>query len=387
MIRKEFAGIFSFLLVFSLIPVKDSFAITDSSSIDEKKEEIRQRDQEIMQLEKKKELAQEDMKQLLGQIEAKKKELNRLDMRVYALENQIKEKQEERKNVERELDLLRQTYKHRMQDIYLKGNNFYFELLLQSNSIGDFLKRYDYISILARADQRVIQKYTGKQKELAGVEQELREDLANLQTAQKEAQGVFAQLQKKYRQHEGKLAALETNLAELEDQNIQARKELRNRVAKLEEEARKKEQQNHPDGNVPSSDGFLWPVNGTVTSPFGMRYHPVHREYRMHEGMDIAAKMGTPIRAASSGEVIEARPSKGYGYVIVIYHGNGLSTLYAHMYAQTVKVEVGQKVSAGDVIAAVGSNGFSTGPHLHFEVHKGSTPVDPASYLPPEQGK
>ncbi len=232
MIRKEFAGIFSFLLVFSLIPVKDSFAITDSSSIDEKKEEIRQRDQEIMQLEKKKELAQEDMKQLLGQIEAKKKELNRLDMRVYALENQIKEKQEERKNVERELDLLRQTYKHRMQDIYLKGNNFYFELLLQSDSIGDFLKRYDYISILARADQRVIQKYTGKQKELAGVEQELREDLANLQTAQKEAQGVFAQLQKKYRQHEGKLAALETNLAELEDQNIQARKELRNRVAK-----------------------------------------------------------------------------------------------------------------------------------------------------------
>lgn len=384
MIKKRFAGIFSFLLVFSLIHVNDSFAITDFSSIDEKKEEIRQRDQEILQLEKKKELAHEDMKQILDQIEAQKKELNQLDMRVYTLENQIKEKQEERKKVEKELDALRQTYKHRMQDIYLKGNNFYFELLLQSDSIGDFLKRYDYISILAKADQRVIQKYTEKQKELSGVEQELQKDLANLQTAQKEAQNVFAQLQKKYQEHEGKLAALETNLTELEDQNVQARKELRKQVAKREEEARKKEQQNQPNGTPAQNGPFLWPVNGKVTSPFGMRYHPIHREYRMHEGLDISAKMGTPIHAASSGEVIEARPSKGYGYIIVIYHGNGLSTLYAHMYAQTVKVEVGQKVSAGDVIALVGSNGFSTGPHLHFEVHKGSTPVDPMSYLPPK---
>ena len=384
MIKKRFAGIFSFLLVFSLIPVNDSFAITDFSSIDEKKEEIRQRDQEILQLEKKKELAHEDMKQILDQIEAQKKELNQLDMRVYTLENQIKEKQEERKKVEKELDALRQTYKHRMQDIYLKGNNFYFELLLQSDSIGDFLKWYDYISTLAKADQRVIQKYTEKQKELSGVEQELQKDLANLQTAQKEAQNVFAQLQKKYQEHEGKLAALETNLTELEDQNVQARKELRKRVAKREEEARKKEQQNQPNGTPAQNGSFLWPVNGKVTSPFGMRYHPIHREYRMHEGLDISAKMGTPIRAALSGEVIEARPSKGYGYIIVIYHGNGLSTLYAHMYAQTVKVEVGQKVSAGDVIALVGSNGFSTGPHLHFEVHKGSTPVDPMSYLPPK---
>ena len=384
MIKKRFAGIFSFLLVFSLIPVKDSFAITDSSSIDGKKEEIRERDQEILQLEKKKELAQEDMKQILDQIEQQKKELNQLDMRVYALENQIKEKQEERKEVEKELDVLRQTYKHRIQDIYLKGNNFYFELLLQSDSIGDFLKRYDYISILAKADQRVIQKYTDKQKELSGVEQELQKSLANLQTAQKKAQSVFAQLQRKYQEHEGKLAALENNLTELEDKNVEARKELRKWVTKREEEARKKEQQTYAGGKAPQTDGFLWPVKGKVTSPFGMRYHPIHREYRMHEGLDIAAKMGTPIRAASSGEVIEARPSRGYGYIIVIYHGNGLSTLYAHMYAQTVKVEVGQKVSAGDVIAAVGSNGFSTGPHLHFEVHKGSAPVDPMSYLPPE---
>nr|WP_255517841.1 MULTISPECIES: M23 family metallopeptidase [unclassified Thermoactinomyces] len=101
----------------------------------------------------------------------------------------------------------------------------------------------------------------------------------------------------------------------------------------------------------------------------------------MHEGMDIGADLGVPIRAAEAGEVIEARPSNGYGYIIVIYHGDGLATLYAHMYEQTVKVKKGDVVKRGQVIAEVGTNGDSTAPHLHFEVHVDGKTVNPAPYL------
>ncbi|MGA8942210.1 MAG: peptidoglycan DD-metalloendopeptidase family protein, partial [Thermoactinomyces sp.] len=241
-----------------------------------------------------------------------------------------------------------------------------------------------YVSILAQADQRLINRYTEKQKELSRLQEELEKSLVHLQKEQEKAQKVFVALRDSYQAHEKEIAALESDLTELEDENITARKLLRSLVAKSESVALSQEQRSSTrlDTADPAGGKFKMPVNGTVTSPFGMRYHPIHREYRMHEGIDIAAKMGTPIIAAASGKVIVSRPSIGYGYIVVIYHGNGISTLYAHMYAQTVKVDVGQQVSAGDVIAAVGSNGFSTGPHLHFEVHRNSKPVDPMSFLP-----
>ncbi|MBA4603511.1 murein hydrolase activator EnvC family protein [Thermoactinomyces mirandus] len=381
--KKFFCGMVSFLLVFSLVPY-NSFAMTNSSAIDEKKEDIRERDQEILQLKKKKELARQDLQSILTEIEAVEKKLNQLDFRVYEFKKLVQAKKEEQKKIEKELEFLRQTCKNRLQSIYLKGNMFYLELLLESDSLGDFLKRYDYVSILAQADQRMIRRYTEKQKELSRLEKELEKSLVSLQNEKEKAQKVFDTLRNSYQAHEKEIASLDSDLAELEDENVTARKLLHNLVAKSESAARGMEQGNRVGTSVAARAGgsFQKPVDGQVTSPFGMRYHPIHREYRMHGGIDIAARMGTPIKAAASGKVIVSRPSIGYGYIVVIYHGNGISTLYAHMYAQTVKVDVGQQVSAGEVIAAVGSNGFSTGPHLHFEVHDNSKPVDPISFLP-----
>lgn len=381
--KKCFVWMFSFLLVFSLVPY-NSFAMTNSAAIDEKKEDIRERDQEILQLEKKKELARQDLQDVLTRIETAEKRLNQLDSRVYELKKLVQAKKEEQKKTEKELQALRQTCEQRMASIYLKGNMFYLEMLLKSDSIGDFLKRYDYVSIMAQADQHLINRYTKKQNELSRLATEMEKSLVSLQKEQEKAQKVFVTLRDNYQTHEKEIASLDSNLAELEDENIAARKLLRNLVARSESVARGQEQKIGASiGLSPHTGGsFKKPVNGPITSPFGMRYHPVHREYRMHEGIDIAARMGTPITAAASGKVIVSRPAIGYGYIVVIYHGNGISTLYAHMYAQTVKVNVGQQVSAGEVIAAVGSNGFSTGPHLHFELHENSKPVDPMSFLP-----
>ena len=124
---------------------------------------------------------------------------------------------------------------------------------------------------------------------------------------------------------------------------------------------------------------FVWPAAGTVTSPFGPRANPFGGGTDFHPGMDIAADEGSPIRAASGGRVLAAGPDGGYGNVVVIDHGNGVTSKYGHC-SQTFAT-VGQVVQAGDEIAAVGSTGHSTGPHLHFEVRVGDKPVDPAPYL------
>jgi len=121
---------------------------------------------------------------------------------------------------------------------------------------------------------------------------------------------------------------------------------------------------------------LIWPVDGVVTSRFGRRHG------RMHDGIDIAAPRGTPVRAAASGVVVYAdRRLAGYGNLIILRHDANLFTVYAHN--QRNLVRVGQRVRQGQTIALVGSTGRATGPHLHFEVRIGAKPVDPLAYLPP----
>ena len=124
---------------------------------------------------------------------------------------------------------------------------------------------------------------------------------------------------------------------------------------------------------APSASGFIWPVNGPVVSGFGMRWG------RLHEGIDIAASTGTPIWAAAAGTVIHAGWLGGYGNLVVVDHGNGLATAYAH--ASAILVAVGQQVAQGETVSLVGSTGNSSGPHLHFEVRVNGVAVDPLVYL------
>jgi len=131
---------------------------------------------------------------------------------------------------------------------------------------------------------------------------------------------------------------------------------------------------NAPAVNGRSKLALRWPVDGTVTSEFG------HRGSRMHDGIDIGAGEGTPVHAAASGEVVYSdQRLSGYGKLIIIRHDNDLFTAYAHN--QRNLVNKGDRVKAGDIIARVGHTGRASGPHLHFEVRRGSTPVDPLAYL------
>ncbi|MEZ5375400.1 MAG: peptidoglycan DD-metalloendopeptidase family protein [Acidimicrobiales bacterium] len=129
-----------------------------------------------------------------------------------------------------------------------------------------------------------------------------------------------------------------------------------------------------------SASGFQWPISAYVTSEYGWRIHPIYGTKRLHAGIDLGAGTGTPIAASAGGTVIHAGPYGGYGNAVIINHGNGITTLYAHQ--SKIAVSTGQQVGRGEVIGYVGSTGNSTGPHLHFEVRVNGSAVNPRGYLP-----
>jgi len=124
---------------------------------------------------------------------------------------------------------------------------------------------------------------------------------------------------------------------------------------------------------------YTMPVSGWVTSDFGIRKHPLSGSYKMHYGIDIASPVGTPVKAPANGTVVFADYRGGYGNMVVIDHGFGISTLYGH--ASQLFVKKGEKIKKGDPVAAIGSTGASTGPHLHYEIHVDGVPSDPMAFI------
>jgi murein DD-endopeptidase MepM/ murein hydrolase activator NlpD len=150
--------------------------------------------------------------------------------------------------------------------------------------------------------------------------------------------------------------------------------------AKAAAEARARENGSTRDPATSTGNGSLsWPIRGPIDSPFGWRIHPITWDRRYHTGLDIDGPAGMPIKAAKSGTVILAGVKGGYGNAVMIDHGNGWVTLYAHQ--QSLNVSVGQWVTPRTTIGWVGSSGNSTGPHLHFELIINGSPVDPMRYL------
>ena len=279
----------------------------------------------------------------------------------------------------------------------------YVSFLFESDGLMDFLGRLNDVMDIVDNDRHVKDEYIAAREHVQQVKAEYeavqaqqqvkREELLaekkRLEQAIEAAYTMIADLEQDIEAY--KLAyeeneSLENELQAKIDEKVEAlrkQKEAEEAARKAWEESQRQQQQQQNQSKPAAGAGyFTWPSGCTyITSKFGYRVHPIWGTTKYHCGVDIAAGAGTTIAAAAGGTVQIAEKSDSYGYYCVIYHSNGLTTLYAHMNSMPT-VSVGQTVSAGQTIGYVGSTGWSTGPHLHFEIRKNGSCVDPISYFP-----
>lgn len=265
------------------------------------------------------------------------------------------------------------------------------ELLTALDDAGDIMKSdteiyHDYIEARENT-QRIKAQYEEKKIELEAEQQELRAQQAELEAEIEEATALILDLENDIEEKNEELHQLllaEIATAERIDQLV-AQQEKERREAEERRRREEEKQSGQQDssgssgggGSVSGTGSFAWPCPGCnyVTSRFGNRYHPIFKEWRSHSGLDIGASQGSSVVASDGGTVIMASVNGGYGKCVMINHGNGYYTLYGHLSGYAVSN--GQSVSKGQTIGYVGSTGWATGPHLHFEIRKGDTKLDP----------
>ncbi len=285
--------------------------------------------------------------------------------------------------------------KRRLIQAYEYGDLGYLAVLLEAKSFGDFLERWNDVAFVVKANETTIRARRADAEHVEAIQTGLMGDETTLRNAQAAAQQQQVALSALAQQRQNLLAVAQSEkqnvaveVGELEDTSAAAEAALEAlvREKQQEEDARRAAERRAaqlagvslpPEPGAPGQ--LMWPVSGPITSPFGMRMHPVYGRPILHAGIDIAAAQGTTIAAAADGRVIVAGYQGDCGKMVALDHHGGLSTIYCHM--SQIFVGVGQDVQRGQAIGAVGMTGDATGPHVHFQVMQDGHPVDPMSFL------
>ncbi len=354
----------------------------------------------ISELKKEMSERQEKMKETEAKIKAKENEKDaeiekriELDVQITALEEDIdatnaviaeKDEEIEAKNAEierlqDEIEESRENLQGRLRIVYEYGSTSYLEILLEADGFGDLLTKASLVRDIARHDQGVINSYVADQTAVKDAKTIIENEKAEVVSARDilaDKQGTLKSLQA---EKQALIDSLNADIKALEKEEKAAEAEYNSIMAEV-----KRAQQKNSSSGVTVTKGtgqFVWPsaVSTRVTSYFGYRDKPNAAATSNHRGIDIGAPNGSNVLAADAGTVIVAGSGRSYGNYIVIDHGNGYTTLYAHN--SRLCVSVGDSVSRGQVIAKCGSTGNSTGPHIHFEVKKNNTPVNPMNFF------
>jgi murein DD-endopeptidase MepM/ murein hydrolase activator NlpD len=299
------------------------------------------------------------------------------------LRDELRLKKLELAEAQAELELEQDNFAQRAVLTYKSDDLDYVDVLLSSTDFEDLISRVNTIHDLLGGNNALVGDLEGARDEVDAE----KDAIAKREKAVAEAAHV---LQVK----SDELAALEAQQAASRAAALAVRQQKRSALKGVNQDLAELERQESQilaesqaltgvvggSGSTGSGNGTLsWPVNGSVSSPFGYRIHPILGYRKMHTGIDISVGYGVPIRSSAAGTVIYASWMGGYGNVIIVDHGDGLSTLYAHQ--SSLAVGNGTHVARGQTIGYVGSTGFSTGPHLHYEVRVNGNPVDPMGYL------
>ena len=259
--------------------------------------------------------------------------------------------------------------------MYEAGETQYLDVFLQSRNISEFLSNYFLITEIASYDMDLLEEMEDKKRVIDTAMQKLQNSKEELDTAlqtQLKTSKILENTKKLRENYVAKLSEEEKKIqAQIDDYTTQ--------VNALNAEILQLALQGIDTQYI---GGVLaWPVPGytRISSNYGMRYHPILHVNKLHTGVDIAAPMGANFVAANDGIVTKAGYNGAYGNMVIIVHGGGISTLYAH--GSEILVQVGQTVKRNDPILKVGSTGYSTGPHAHFEVRINGVVTNPIEYI------
>ena len=397
--RPLLALLLVFGLMFSLVPVtaRAATAAEIEKQIDAMEAENKELQKQIDAIQSQYNANYSDMKDMVAHKNAIDQEMTLLSSKIETTNEQISaysqliaDTQEEMEEAEEELRILSETHRQRVRVMEEEGRLSYWQVIFQANSFIDLLDRINMIEEINAADRRRIEEMriaadivtatklnlASEKSALEQTRTQLAADEKALATKRAESDELLHQLEKKSEEFEVLLAESEALQEDLMAEI--ARKEAELKEAKYEENLRKLALQGD---NPPSNATWITPVSGwRLTSPFGMRLHPVLGYNRMHNGIDMACAQGTPIYATRAGKVTRtAYQAGGAGNYVSINHLDGFSSVYIHMTHYVVSA--GQNVSAGQLIGYVGNTGISTGPHLHFGISYAGTYVNPLAYI------
>lgn len=331
------------------------------------------------------EVVQEELTQNLIQIQGIDEEISKseeslsiLNKEIEELDKRIKETEKELKEKQKEYDAQKKLTDDRMLAICEQGELKYLDILLGSTNIVDFVSKYFLISEIYESDMQLLEKADVQKKEIETKSEELEKEKERLSEKKKEQQ-IDTQLL------ENTKTARQIQIAKLtkDEQNIQLQiDEYKKQVTAIESEIRSLAIV-ATFGEDYVGEEMIWPIPGytRITSQYGMRTHPITGLYRLHTGTDVGAPIGANFVAMATGVVIKAEYNIAYGNMVIIDHGGGVQTLYAH--GSEIIAKIGQTISQGEPVLKVGSTGYSTGPHAHFEIRLNGETVDPLNYVKP----
>ncbi len=371
------------LFVFNAIaaPVLAQVTEADKAQIEQKQKELQniegqigEKKQQMDSKRKKARSAYEQLSEVTSALDLAQAELSEIVSSLEKVQDQMSKNEEVLRNVEKNLVHRNDAYKKRIRNIYMHGQMNYLDVLLGSKNFTDFTTRFELLLRIIKNDVNLIDEIKNDQVVLKSQQEKLKNNKEEIEKLYDQAN---AKKQVVYQKREEKRVIFEQAEAERQQAEseyndlMETSKSIANMIRRIESGGKLIGQ---------GTGSMIWPIRGEITSPFGWRTHPIFGTQKYHSGLDIAADYNDPILAADEGVVISAGWIGGYGNAVILDHGSGITTLYAHN--NSLAVSNGEKVYKGQTIAYAGSTGYSTGPHCHFEVRKHGETVSPLDYLP-----
>ncbi len=370
----------------------------ESSALSQAQDEKEQLQNNLEAAQALKESLEEAKDELTGHVIELDQEMSQVSLKLAEVESLLQKKQKQlvqtkeqlvqaKENVEKQYEDM----KIRMQFMYEHGSMSFLEILLSCSSFSDLLNKAEYIEQVSSYDREMLDYYEATKIKVEELEKELEQQQtalvsvqSDVKTQQDEMEGLISEKQSEIEAYQSDIKNKEAAIKEYEEMLKEQEDAIRALEASVAAAKAQREQMGvsgNSTGEQYSGGQFVWPAPSytRISSEYGYRIHPILQVEQYHSGLDMAAPSGSPILAAAGGSVVAATYNGTMGNYVMIDHGGGLFTVYMH--ASALYVSAGQWVDAGEQIAAVGSTGRSTGPHLHFSVRLNGSYVNPWNYL------